>query len=1174
MKILQMNLIAFGPFKDTLLELGGGDEGLHIIYGPNEAGKSSALRALRQMLFGIPERSLDDFIHPYAKLRIGALIEQSNGTRLEFIRRKGRANTLRGPDDSTVLDEAALRPFLGGMTAELFSTMFGIDHGDLVRGGTEIIQGGGSLGQMLFAAGSGIADLRKVQEELQAEADALFRPSGQKPVINEALSRLKKTRKELRDAQLPGQEWERHDEALRNAEKKWANLAIELSEKHKNRHRLERIRDALPLIGRRKELLEERTSYLDAVLLPEDFGERRAGLLSDLRNAEEKKKKALRNQKDIREAIAQLDVSEEILEKADLIEQVYKDLGSYQKAKKDRIQLETRRNVLWSEAKDILSGLRDDLQLDDADKLRLKRPETVKIRELGTKYERLVTRLETTREEISKFSRQVSDIDKKLAALEPPIEVDDLANAIEGAAKVAALEDHAFSEEAEIKSALDSLQIALQKQTLWSGTFEDLERLPFPSIETIDSFDQRFDEAQKTQSSIQSELKTHQDALLKTEGQIKELKLEQAVPTEEDLENARSQREEGWKLIRQFLDDETGPGKEQDDFIKLFKPAQTLADAYELSVEKADQVSDRLRREANRVTQMARLLAEKEARDVQLQGLKNQLEQSDNELAALNKEWLNIWEPAGISPRSPREMRAWVLDQQGIIKELREIRVRKTKTDDLKGRIEKHRNKVDRCLSASSQVSAKPEETLSELILRSKKIIKKQEKLRAKLDKLAGDKKEKENDLKDATRRHDRIEKDISLWQAEWEQAVRPLGLDGDATPGQASAVMDDLKNLFDKLKEADILHKRIKGIDRDAEAFSQRVTALAEHVAKELKGLPIEQAAVDLNGRLNRAREARTELKGLEKQKKQEEKQLRGAEKGISEARLKLDRMCEEAHCSKYEDLSEAEKRSSRRRQIERDQEGLEVQLRKLAGGLTVEEFIRDAQDVDPDELDSQIDRLNEEVTSLEKERTDLDRTIGEERNELKKMDGSGKAADLAEDVEMILGGMEASIEQYAQLRIASAVLSRAIERYREKNEGPVLKRTNELFAAMTMGSFAGIRAEFDERGRPTLVGVRPGDNGTVSVEGMSDGTADQLYLALRLASLEKYMENSEPLPFIVDDILIRFDDKRSVAALQALAQLANRTQVIFFTHHSHLVDLAQANIDSSVLFEHNLQA
>lgn len=1174
MKILQMNLIAFGPFKDTVLELGDGEEGLHIIYGPNEAGKSSALRALRQMLFGIPERSLDAFIHPYARLRIGAVIQKKDGTRLEFIRRKGRANTLRGPDDAAVLDDAALVPFLGGMTADLFSTMFGIDHDDLIHGGREIIQGGGNLGQMLFAAGSGIADLRKVQEELKSEADSLFRPSGKNPLINEALSRLRKTRKGLRDAQLPGQEWERHHEALTSARHERAQLVLELSEKQKRQHRLERIRDALPLMGRRKELTGEGDSYRDAVPLPEDFGERRTGLLTDLRIAEEKKNKALTRQEEIRGAIARLDVAEQILEKADLIEQVYRDLGSYQKAKRDRIQLETRRNVLWSEAREILSGLQDDLQLDDAEKLRLKRPETVRIRDLGTRYERLVTLLETTWDEISRLSRQVDDIDQEISTFQSPLQADELADAVEGAARHAALEDHLLSEEAEIRNVLDRLQAALQKQTLWSGTFEDLERLPLPSVETMDSFDNRLDEAQKAKSSLQSELRNVENGLLKTEGQIKELRLEQEVPTEDDLLKARMRREEGWKLIRQLLDKETGSPREQGEFINLFRPARTLTEAYEQSVRIADQVSDRLRREAGRVTQMARLLSDRDTGEGQRETLKKELEQAENNLGVVNRQWCEIWKPAGITPMSPREMRAWVLDQQEVIRELGKIRLRRARADDLKARIEIHRDQVDRCLTAISHLPSRPEETLSDLILRSRKVIKNQEKLGARLDKLAADKKEREKTLKEACQRRDRIENDITRWQGEWERAVQPLGLDAGATPGQAGAVMDDLKSLFDKLKEADILEKRIRGIDRDADTFSKRVTSLAKQVAPGAKKIPVEQAAADLNARLTRARQAGTELKGLEKQLRQEEKLVREAEKGISEARLRLDRMCEEAHCSRYEDLAVAEKRSSKRRQIEAELKIVEKQLRKLAGGITVEAFVQEARMIDPDEIDGRIRLLQEEASSLEQKKAGLDRTIGEEGNELKKMDGSAEAADLAEEVEMILGDMEGYVEQYARLRMASAVLGRAIERYREKNEGPVLRRTNELFAAMTMGSFAGVRAEFDDHGRPTLVGVRPGDNGIVSVEGMSDGTADQLYLSLRLATLEKYLENSEPLPFVVDDILIRFDDERAVRALQALSELANHTQVIFFTHHRRLVELATANIDSSVLFEHTLQA
>jgi len=125
-----------------------------------------------------------------------------------------------------------------------------------------------------------------------------------------------------------------------------------------------------------------------------------------------------------------------------------------------------------------------------------------------------------------------------------------------------------------------------------------------------------------------------------------------------------------------------------------------------------------------------------------------------------------------------------------------------------------------------------------------------------------------------------------------------------------------------------------------------------------------------------------------------------------------------------------------------------------------------------------------------------------------------------------------------------------------------------------MTRGSFEGVRADFDDNGQPVLVGVRPGGKEVVGVEGMSEGTADQLYLVIRLAGLEEYLEQNESIPFIVDDILIKFDDDRAAAALKALAQLSTKTQVIFFTHHRHLMELVEENIDPSVLIKHTLNA
>src|SRR3954451_23513544 len=98
MKILELGLLAFGPFTDVVLDLSGGREGLHLVYGPNEAGKSSALRALRQALFGIPAQSADDLRHTYSKLRIGMRLRSGDGRELAFIRRNGTKNTLLASD--------------------------------------------------------------------------------------------------------------------------------------------------------------------------------------------------------------------------------------------------------------------------------------------------------------------------------------------------------------------------------------------------------------------------------------------------------------------------------------------------------------------------------------------------------------------------------------------------------------------------------------------------------------------------------------------------------------------------------------------------------------------------------------------------------------------------------------------------------------------------------------------------------------------------------------------------------------------------------------------------------------------------------------------------------------------------------------------------------------------
>lgn len=1106
MKILELNLPAFGPFTETLLDFSSGNEGLHIVYGPNEAGKSSALRALTQLFYGIPHFSSDDFIHPHNKLRIRGKLRRSDGTVLDFIRRKGRINNLRAADDSTVTEESYLRTFLGGLDESAFTVRFGIDHAGLVAGGKKIIEGGGDIGQILFAAGSGISDLRKIQNDLQSEAEALFKPAAQKPRINQSISNLKDRQKAVREAQLPDQEWEQHKTALDKAVCEKKSLEIRSDQNHKERNRLERIKEAFPAVVRRNELLSELETYRHAVLLSEDFKERRLEALTSLRIAENEEKQAAKNLDEIRQSLNESGIPRNLLlEHADLIGELYQELGSYRKAMKDRLRLEGLRSSAKAEAAAILRKFRGDLTLEHAGQLYLETAESIAIRDLGTEYERLGTRVKTTQEEIAKLSLMTERLKKQLAESHEPPDCDELLRAVENARQHGDLESQYEAECAAIRKAEASAEISLKKLTLRTETFEELEQLPVPSLESIETFERRLRQSEDEITKQRKEIADMELGLTETEAQIEALRIEQEVPTENDLIEARNTRDELWNTV----------------CMAEFPVGNDLAETYSSRVKYADKIADRLRREANRVAKKASLLADREKRRIYLHRLKERLEKSEAEYTQTGEEWAALWEPVAISPKSPREMRAWTQKQALLADQIALIREKRAKAEEIKTRIEQHRHELMECLRGSGAVLAlTPDlsprtshpDSLRDIISLSRNLIDRAVKSRTERDKLRSNLAQREDELQEASAREKKTLQELSDWRQQWLKAVQPLGLDADATPAQANAVADDVRDLFVKINEAEILLKRINGIDRDAENFAEKVSHLLSREAPELEKLPLEQSVTELNTRLRRASEAKTRQDSLEKQARQEEKHLKNAKSRISEIQARLGAMCEEAGCKGYNDLPAAEDRSALRKRFAAEYEQIEGLLRKLSAGSALDDFIRDAAATDPDSIDPRVSRLTEEAKQLDQEKSLLDQIIGKETNELGRMNGSPRAAEIEEEVQDILARLERDAEQYARLRLASAVLSQAVERYREKNQGPILTRSNDLFSRMTLGAFTGLRLDFNDKGETVLKGVRRGE--LVDVSGMSDGTADQLYLASGWQALKLIWRKTKPYP------------------------------------------------------------
>jgi chromosome segregation protein len=153
---------------------------------------------------------------------------------------------------------------------------------------------------------------------------------------------------------------------------------------------------------------------------------------------------------------------------------------------------------------------------------------------------------------------------------------------------------------------------------------------------------------------------------------------------------------------------------------------------------------------------------------------------------------------------------------------------------------------------------------------------------------------------------------------------------------------------------------------------------------------------------------------------------------------------------------------------------------------------------------------------------------------------------------------------ERYVTVATGQRLLRWAIDRYRERKQGPLLQRASALFSQLTLGGFSRLVPDF-ETTPPKLIALR-GSGERVGIEGLSEGTRDQLFLALRLAALEMQIANDRPLPFIADDLFVNFHDSRSRAGLAALGELARKTQVIFLTHHEHLVEVARECVGSDI--------
>lgn len=1195
MRFERLGIERFGQFESLDLDLAGAN--LVLIHGPNEAGKSTLLRAIHGLLFGIDERSPDNFRFPYPAMHLTATLRDGAGQRIELSRRKKRKDallgTLRTDLGELALDEPRFARYFGAITEDLYRQIFGFHHDDLQRG-AEILNIAG-LGELLGggALGGSAESLRRVLGDLHDEADDLYKERGKNPPINRSLTQLHDLRASLRDATLQQPQYLALTSNLKISRETLLEADSELTRLRQRAARIDTLLLAFEDFHEHQRL-ERRLADPDlACSLAHADALRVAPLLAEHHALAHRHHSLTEEILRLERRAAHHPVDHALLAEASTLERLLRRVETVAAQRHDLPRTHAR---LTRERADLhaqltrLSPGTSDLSLgpspqDPATDLSF-RPAFASVPPAELEHIRLaLARWQRTRQELSVLARAHADDAAELAALTTTADAISAQLPDEhGRQLLAQLEhlhsDHADLERLDLELNRQSADLDLALARLHPRPAGDPSQLPLPAPAAVQDLQARRHEQDADRREAHNHLSEQTAELARLDAELAAL-AGHDLPDPARLSAARTHRDDTWSLVRQQLL-APRPGPQRDLFSTASKPeptpakhkpadAKQLARAYERAVTEADVLADRLRDAAEHLAQRTALGHAAARVRLALAATRERLATLDASEQQWQAAWSDLWRPLAISPTSPTAMLAWLTDAAAL-RDLATAHARRTReAAALRPAIAAFESRLRRHLDA-------PDIAWPHLVHQLRARERAAEHLRGRLDSTLTQISSLRAALARTAATRDLLTRDLDAATSDLRQRTTALGLSPDLDPESALRHLDALSDLAD----------RLTAVDRQLATTSQSLAALADFDAEvaalraRLRPVPSDTSSaastqpvpsdtppehtVELLGRaLADARAAATtQALARDESADRHREQTR-----LAAALTALAGECAALRVRAGADddaaLADMAERALHRHTLTRARDDLELRLARVLGdGAPRTAYAAELQTTRRESLQSERQSLARQISELDARRLAAVEQRGRLEHEAQQL-GGDRAARLSSELEVSRADLEDNADRYILLHLAERVLSRVADRYARDNQPAILQYTSDLLTRITAGRHVRAVVQPETRTLALL-----GRDGQLRQPGdLSSGTREQLFLALRLAYVLDYCDRCESLPVVMDDVLVNFDDARAAAALAALRDLGKSTQVVLLTCHRRWLDLAASAAPDARILE-----